>query len=77
VCMQLATLIREPPVSHNEDGDTPGKEPPKSKKLAPVSRHAVFPMKWLKSREDVDTYLEEAKKKLYDALEDNDEIQMS
>jgi len=75
VCMQLASIIREPPVSRDED--TPGKEPPKSKKIAPVSRHAVFPMKWLRNREDVDTYLEEAKKKLYDALEDNDEIQIS
>jgi cell division septum initiation protein DivIVA len=42
-----------------------------------VRRYDVFPVKRLTSREEVDSYLESIRKKLYDTLEANDGIQIN
>lgn len=54
-----------------------GEMPSQPQKIAQVRRYDVFPIKRLTSREDVDGYLETIRKKLYDALEKNDGIQIN
>jgi hypothetical protein len=71
VCQRIEIII-------HESLTTPyGGEKPKPQKSVQVRRYDVFPIKLLTSREDVDGYLETIRKKLYDALEVNDVIQIN
>lgn len=46
-------------------------------KVVPIKRTELFPIKRLGSKEEVDEYLENIKKKLYSTLEENDGIQIN
>ncbi|NLB55178.1 MAG: BREX system P-loop protein BrxC, partial [Lentisphaerae bacterium] len=67
VCKRMETLLHEVP-------KTPGTEKPQ--KIVNVRRYDAFPVKRLTSKEDVDDYLEDVRKKLYDTLDANDGIQI-
>jgi hypothetical protein len=69
VCRQIESILRTVP-------SIPGKDKQEKQKIADVRRYNVFPVKRLTSREDVDEYLEDIRKKLYDTLEENDGIQI-
>lgn len=49
----------------------------RSEKITRVSRGELCPMKKLQSDEDVEAYVENIRKKLCDALEDSDAVQIS
>ena len=71
ICKRVeAILSEESPI---DKADSEKLKPPK---INQVRRYDVFPVKRLTSREDVDTYLDTIRKKLYDALQDNDGIQI-
>jgi len=72
---QVCKLIES--VLHEAPPPLPGEEKPKPQKIAQVRRYDVFPVKRLTSREDVDGYLDDIRKKLYDTLEANDGIQIN
>lgn len=72
---QVCKLIES--VLHEAPPPLPGEEKPKPQKIAQVRRYDVFPVKRLTSREDVDGYLDDIRKKLYDTLETNDGIQLN
>lgn len=71
VCKRIESMLHDQPAIPN------GTTPPKPQKIAQVRRYDVFPVKRLASREDVDSYLEGIRKKLYDTLEANDGIQIN
>jgi hypothetical protein len=71
VCKRIENILQTPPEETN-----PGVIP-KPKKIIQVRRYDVFPVKRLTSKEDVDNYLGSIRKKLYEALESNDGIQIS
>ena len=70
VCKRIETILHHTPPE-------PGGEKPQPQKIAQVRRYDVFPVKRLTSREDVDSYVEDIRKKLYDTLEANDGIQIN
>jgi hypothetical protein len=70
VCKLIESVLHEAP-------PLPGEEKPKPQKIAQVRRYDVFPVKRLTSRDEVDSYLESIRKKLYDTLEANDGIQIN
>jgi len=71
VCKRVeAILSAESPI------DKAGGEKAKPPKITQVRRYDVFPVKRLTSREDVNTYLDTIRKKLYDALQEYDGIQI-
>ncbi len=71
VCKRIEISIHDVPTA-------PGSEqPPTQQKIAQIRRYDVFPIKRLTSREDVDSYLDGIRKKLYDTLEANDGIQIN
>lgn len=72
VCKRLESIL-----SDDSELQKAGAEKPKPKKIAHVRRYDIFPVRRLTSREDVDGYLETIRKKLYDALEANDGIQIN
>ena len=60
-------------------GPDPKPQPPKPvdvtpKKVRPLDRRIAFPVKVLASKEDIDEYLEQVRKKLLAELEQVDEI---
>jgi hypothetical protein len=70
VCKRIESILHEqPPQSWVT--------PPKPQKIAQIRRYEVFPVKKLTSREDVDSYLDGIRKKLYDTLETSDGIQIN
>lgn len=70
VCKRIESIVNEaPPV--------PGDAPVKPQKIIQIRRYDVFPVKRLSTREDVDSYLDGIRKKLYDSLETNDGIQIN
>lgn len=69
VCKRVETILHDDPTE-------PDEKKPKLK-IAQVRRYDVFPVKRLTSREDVDSYLESIKNKLYKTLEANDGIQIN
>jgi hypothetical protein len=71
VCKRIETIL------HEAQPSLPGEEKQKPQKIAQVRRYDVFPVKRLTSKEDVDGYLEDIRKKLYDTLEANDGIQIN
>lgn len=70
VCKRIAFLV------HDAD-EKPGGQTTKPKKIVQVRRYEAFPVKWLNSRDDVDNYLEDIRKKLYSALENSDGIEIN
>ncbi|PZC53121.1 ATPase, partial [Mesotoga sp. TolDC] len=72
VCAQVESILHEDPGSHEE-----GAEKPQQQIIVQVRRHEVFPVKRLTSRDEVDSYLELIRKKLYDILEAKDGIQIN
>ncbi|HEM3678487.1 TPA: BREX system P-loop protein BrxC [Streptococcus suis] len=71
VCKRIEGILSHVPII---DG---GKEYTKPKKIAQIRRYDVFPVKRLTSQEDVDQYLDNIRKKLYETLESNDGIQIN
>lgn len=71
VCKRIESML------HDQPAIPGGPTPPKPQKIAQIRRYDVFPVKRLASREDVDSYLEGIRKKLYDTLEANDGIQIN
>jgi len=71
VCKQIESFL------HSRQEPLKVGEPQKQYKLAQIRRYDVFPVKRLQSREDVDSYIESIRKKLYDTLENNDGIQIN
>ena len=72
VCKRIEMILQE-----NSTPPQAGEEQPKPKKIAQIRRYDVFPVKRLTSREGVDQYLDDVRKKLYDTLEANDGIQIN
>ncbi|MCL1808211.1 MAG: hypothetical protein FWG42_00410 [Clostridiales bacterium] len=73
VCKQLEASLRESAVPYRtKDGVSQ-----KLQKVVQIRRYDIFPVKRLQNREDVDNYLDITRKKLYDALEGNDGIQIT
>lgn len=72
VCKRIESMLHEDSTPHEASG-----EKPKPQKIAQIRRYDVFPVKRLSSREDVDGYLDGIRKKLYNALEANDGIQIN
>lgn len=70
VCKRIESILHDAPL-------LPGENKPKKQKIVQVRRYDVFPVKRLTTKEDVDIYLETIRKKLYDALETNDGIQIN
>jgi hypothetical protein len=70
VCKRIESILHEAP-------PLPGEEKPRKQKIVQVRRYDVFPVKRLTSREEVDSYVESIRKKLYDTLEANDGIQIN
>jgi hypothetical protein len=70
VCKRIESILHEAP-------PLPGEEKPKKQRIVQVRRYDVFPVKRLTSREEVDSYVESIRKKLYDTLEANDGIQIN
>ena len=68
-CKHLEAILHKP--------DTPDGKPTPKLKIAQIRRYDMFPVKRLQTREDVDSYLEGIKKKLYETLEDNDGVQLN
>jgi len=72
VCKRIEMILHEPPAPYGAGG-----EQPKPQKIAQIRRYDIFPVKRLTSREDVEQYLDDIRKKLYDTLEANDGIQIN
>ena len=70
VCKRIAFLV------HDAD-ERPDGQNAKPKKIIQMRRYEAFPVKWLNSRDDVDNYLEDIRKKLYSALENSDGIEIN
>ena len=73
VCKQLEIML------HPAEPKTPGGpgEPPKTVKIATVRRYDIFPVKRLQTKEDIESYLNGIRVKLFETLEDNDGIQIN
>jgi len=71
VCKRVEGILSDVPVIEG------GKEYTKPKKIAQIRRYDAFPVKRLTSQEDVDQYLDNIRKKLYETLESNDGIQIN
>jgi len=69
VCRQIEELLQRP--------ETPGAPTQKPLQIMQMRRYELFPVRRLQSREDVDSYLEGIKEKLYTVLENNDGIQIN
>jgi hypothetical protein len=72
VCKRIETLLHETPIPDELIG---GK--PKPQKIAQLRRYDVFPVRRLTTREDVDSYLDGVRQKLYSTLESNDGVQIN
>jgi hypothetical protein len=72
VCKRVETVVAEQAAPYNA-----GDEKPKPQKIVQIRRYDVFPVKRLTTRDDVDSYVENVRKKLYDTLEANDGIQIN
>ena len=70
VCARIESIMHGNP-------SAPGGKQPKPQKIAQVRRHDMFPVKRLTSREEVDGYLDDIRKKLYDAVDVNGGIQIN
>jgi hypothetical protein len=72
VCKRIESILHEPlPPSGTGNGQL------KPKKIVQVRRYDLFPAKRLQTQEEVDNYLENIRKKCYDALDENDGIQIT
>ncbi len=69
VCKRIEFMLHEASPIYGEDKS-------KKQKIVQMRRYDVFAVKRLTTQEDVDVYLETIRKKLYDTLESNDEIQI-
>lgn len=72
VCKRIESLLHPEP-----EPSVGGTVSPKPKKIVQIRRYDVFPVKRLTSREEIDSYLEDIRKKLYDTLKSNDGIQIN
>lgn len=72
VCKLLEFIIHDNSAPYGA-----GFNQPKAQKIVQMRRYDVFPVKRLTSRGDVDHYLETIRKKLYEALEANDGVQIN
>lgn len=72
VCKQVESMLHEDPAPHEGGG-----EKREHQIIVQVRRHEVFPVKRLTSRDEVDSYLELIRKKLYDILEAKDGVQIN
>lgn len=70
VCKQISFLL-------HDSEQNPSEESHKPRNIVQLRRYEAFPVKWLNSRDDVDSYLEDVRKKLYSALENNDGIEIN
>ena len=70
VCKRIAFLV-------HDAGEKPDGQTTMPKKIVQVRRYEAFPVKWLNSRNDVDNYLEDVRKKLYSTLENSDGIEIN
>ena len=69
---QVESKLNERPEPYGGSGETP-----KHLSIVQLRRIDVFPVKRLTSREEVDNYLDDSRKKLYDTLETDDAIQIN
>lgn len=72
ICRHIETL--QQPVVVTTTGEV---TPPKKVKVETIRRYDLIPSKRIQSKEDIDKYVEEMRKKLYDTLENNDVIQIN
>jgi len=72
VCEKIESTFRS---LQDQQGVSNPEEP--YRRIVQIRRSDVFPATWLHSREDIDSYLEIIKKKLYDTLENKDGIQIN
>jgi energy-coupling factor transporter ATP-binding protein EcfA2 len=72
VCKRVECMLYEDTDQNETDGDKR-----KSRKVVRVNRHDVFPVKLLTTHEEVDGYLDNVRKKLYDTLDANGGIQIN
>lgn len=71
VCKRIEGILSDVPTIGGGDEQT------KQKKIVQIRRYDVFPVKRLTSQEDVDQYLDNIRKKLYETLKANDGIQIN
>ena len=71
VCEQIESKYHEDSQPYEVSG-----EKPLCQKIQQIRRQDVFPAKLLTSREDVDSYLEGIREKLYESLEANGGIEI-
>lgn len=72
VCKLLESILSKETATPETNG-----EKSKQQKILYVRRYDVFPVKRLTSRDDVESYLETIRQKLYKALDANDGIQIN
>jgi hypothetical protein len=72
VCRRIESVLQPEAFPVKSDGDAP-----KPKKVVQIRRYDVFPVKRLTSKEEVDSYLDGIRKKLYETLESSDGIQIN
>ena len=70
VCKRIAFLV------HDAE-ERPDEKNAKPKRIVQMRRYEAFPVRWLNSQDDVDNYLEDIRKKLYNALENSDGIEIN
>lgn len=70
VCKRLAAMSAVP------EG-TSAAETPASKRIISVRRYDICPVRQLRSRAEIDRYVEEIRSKLYASLKDRDGVQIS
>jgi hypothetical protein len=64
-------MLQDKPAPYDTNGGQP-----KPQKIVQVRRYDLLAVKRLTSREEVDSYLETIRSKLYDTLEESDAIQI-
>jgi hypothetical protein len=75
VCGRIEAIMRE-----GEGGETPGGDknaPAKPRNVATVRRGDIFPARELRSREEIDRYIDRVREKLYETLTNRDGVQIS
>ncbi|HCT36708.1 MAG TPA: BREX system P-loop protein BrxC [Firmicutes bacterium] len=71
VCRRIEFMLQDKPAPYDTNGGQP-----KPQKIVQVRRYDLLAVKRLTSREEVDSYLETIRSKLYDTLEESDAIQI-
>jgi len=70
VCKRIEFILHDADLKPSEEGQKP-------QKIVQVRRYEAFPVKWLNSKDDIDTYLEDVRKRLYSALESSEGIEIN